>query len=141
MRLMTHRGRVEDLTTPDKRGAAQCRIGKVTLKLHKDLVTTVNSGDEIYVAGKYGKGVMIVFAVNNLTRGRVTQLDGTNNMLLLGFLGWLGIQAAALLPMFSDEWPIWSVLMALTVFGLGGVFRSIRELVLINRAGKWVAYP
>jgi TRAP-type C4-dicarboxylate transport system permease small subunit len=79
--------------------------------------------------------------VNNLTRGRVTQLDGTNNMLLLGFLGWLGIQAAALLPMFSDEWPIWSVLMALTVFGLGGVFRSIRELVLINRAGKWVAYP
>ena len=141
MALVTHRGRVADVTPFGKRGALICRVGNTKVRVHPDLASVLGDGDEVYLAGKLSKGVLTALAVNNLSRHKRAGLDATNNMLLIGFMGWLGVQAAALLPMFDDLPLLWGGFLVLTVFGLTGTFRSIRELVLINRAAKWVRYP
>lgn len=141
MALVTHRGRVAEVTPFGKRGALICRVGNTEVRVHSDLASMLSDGDEVYLAGKLRKGVLTALAVNNLSRHKSGGLDATNNMLLIGFMGWLGVQAAALLPMFDGVPLLWGVFLVLTLFGLGGTFRSIRELVLINRATKWVRYP
>jgi hypothetical protein len=143
MGMVTHRGRVTELEPFGKRDGRRCRVGKIEVRLHRDLAAAVGEGDEVYLAGKYAKakGLLTALAVNNVSRGERKSLDATNNMLLVGLLGWLGLQSAALLPMFTDRPLLWALFLVPALFGIGGMFRSIRELILINRAAKWVRYP
>jgi hypothetical protein len=143
MKMVTHRGLVEDIGAPDKRGGFECRVGDVRVRVHPDLASSLTNGDDVYLAGKYRDKVLYVLAVNNLRSGKTAQVDATNQMLLIGLWGWVGIMSAAVLPMpvVSDSSAAWAILLLAAIIGVTFMSRSIRELILINRAANWVRHP
>jgi hypothetical protein len=140
MAMQLLRGHVKDVTSPDKHGAAACHIGKYNVKVYSDLVSSIGKGDDILLAGELRDDVFHALAVKNVDKNKTAQIDGTNNILLLGassFLCMLGLVLG--LKAVNSGGVVESLDMAMAFIGLIGMGISFRRLFLITRASNWVS--
>ncbi|MBK8162985.1 MAG: hypothetical protein IPK65_07535 [Gammaproteobacteria bacterium] len=142
MEMAIWRGIVEDLTTPDSGGAVECRLAQGKIKLHSDLTSNVGRGDKVLVAGNIADGVLHAMAVHNLTRNRLTHIDPSNQVLLAGLWGFIGMMSAAFgWPMLGHLSALSVVLNVLAIVGIVGVIRSALHIIRVTLAANWIRYP
>ena len=140
MAIQLLRGHVKDVTSPDNHGAAGCHIGKYTVKVYSDLVSSVGKGDDILLAGELRNDVFHAMAVKNIDKDKTAQIDCTNNILLMGasaFICMLGFVLA--LKAINSGGVVQSLDMAMAFIGLIGMGITLRRLFLITRAANWVS--
>jgi len=140
MAIQLLRGHVKDVTSPGDHGAADCHIGKYSVKVSSDLVSSVAKGDDILLAGELRNDVFHAMAVKNLDKDKTAQIDGTNNILLMGasaFVCMLGFVLA--LKAINTGGVVQSADMVMAFIGLIGMGITLRRLFLINRAANWVS--
>ncbi len=139
MAIQLLRGHVKDVGSPDNHGAADCHIGKYSVKVSGDLVSSVGQGDDILLAGELRKDVFHALAVKNLDKNKAAQIDGTNNILIMGasaFICMLGFVLA--LKAINSGGAVQSADMVMAFVGMVGMGITLRRLFLINRAANWV---
>jgi hypothetical protein len=142
MEMAIWRGTIEDLTPPDSRGGVECRLAQGKVKLHPDLTSNAGSGDKVLVAGGITDGALHAMAIHNLTRGRLTQIDPSNQVLLAGLWGFIGMMSAAFgWPMIDHPGILSVVLNVFAIVGLVGVIRSALHITRVTRAANWIRYP
>lgn len=139
MALQLMRGHVKEISSRDKRGAASCHIGKVKVKVNGDLVSSISAGDDLLFACEQRNDVFHMLAVKNVDKGKVSQVDPTNTILLMAasvFVCLLGF----ILDMQAENSSalVRSIDTGLGVVGLAGILVTLRRLSVITRAGKWV---
>jgi hypothetical protein len=140
MEMAIWRGHIENLTGPDPRGAAECRVGKATVRLPSDLVANVAEGDRVLVAGSSADGVLNAMAVHNLTRDRLTQIDPSNQVLLSCLWGFVGLMSLAIGWMYPMG-AVFVICNGLAVVGTVGAIRCINGILRVARAANWIRYP
>lgn len=84
MRLELERGIVQSVEVTDKTGGGKCEINCREIKLHRDLIDNVHQGEEVLLVGVYRKKVFQALALKNITRNKVSGIDCTNYVLLMG---------------------------------------------------------
>lgn len=142
MEMAIWRGTIEDVTPPDSGGAVECRLAQGRINLHPDLTSNVGQGDKVLVAGNNADGVMHAMAVHNLTRNKLTQIDPSNQVLLAGLWGFIGMMSAAFgWPMLDHLSALSVVLNVLAIVGLIGVIRSALSIIRVTLAASWIRYP
>jgi hypothetical protein len=140
MALQLLRGHVKDVTSPDNHGAAGCHIGKYSVKVSSDLVSSVGKGDDILLAGELRNDVFHAMAVKNLDKDKTAQIDCTNNVLLIGAFGFVFFLGFVLaLRAINTGGVVQSMDMVMAFVGLVGMGIALRRLFLINRASNWVS--
>jgi hypothetical protein len=141
MAIQLLRGHVRDLTIPDKHGGVSCQLGKCTVKVYGDLVSSIGKGDDILLACVQRSDVYHALAVKNIDKGKTAQIDPTNNILILAgsvFVCMLGFVLD--LQAESSGIIVQSMDMIVGFIGLIGIGISLRRLFLITRAGTWVRH-
>lgn len=140
MALQLLRGHVKDVTSPDNHGAADCHIGKYSVKVSSDLVSSVGKGDDILFAGELRNDVFHAMAVKNIDKDKTAQIDCTNNVLLIGAFGFVFFLGFVLaLKAINTGGAVQSMDMVMAFVGLVGMGITLRRLFLINRASNWVS--
>ena len=140
MAMQLLRGHVIDVTSPDKHGAAGCHIGKYNVKVYSDLVSSIGKGDDILLAGELRDDIFHALAVKNVDKNKTAQIDGTNNILLMGasaFFCMLGLVLG--MKAVNSGGLVESLNMAMAFIGLIGMGITFRRLFLITRASNWVS--
>ena len=135
------RGHVKDVTTPDKHGGVSCQLGKCTVKVNGDLVSSLAKGDDILLACVQRSDAYHALAVKNIDKGKIAQIDPTNSILFLAgsvFVCMLGFVLN--LQGESSGIIVQSMEMIIGFIGLIGIGISLRRLFLITRAGTWVRH-
>lgn len=140
MQMAIWRGRIEQLTGPDQHGAAECRVGNMTVRLPSDLSGNLSNDDLVLVAGNTANEVLRAMAVHNLTREKMSQIDPTNQVLLTGLFGFIGLMSLAIGWQYPMSTPF-IVLNALAVIAAVGALRSIARLFRVAQAASWIRYP
>lgn len=143
MSLQLLRGHVKDVTSAGKHGAADCHIGKFeyNVKVYSDLVSSVGKGgDDVLVAGELRNDVFHAMAVKNLDKGKTAQIDGTNDILIMGASAFVfGLGCVFGLRAGTSGGIVQSLNIAMIFIGLIGMGITLRRLFLITRAGNWVS--
>ncbi|MDX1810392.1 MAG: hypothetical protein R3240_00470 [Gammaproteobacteria bacterium] len=88
MGVKLQRGNIQELMPADKKGASTCRVDERVVKLPRDLVDGVKNGDKVEIAGVIRKQVLHAMAINDISQSKVSGVDCTNSILLMG-AGWL----------------------------------------------------
>jgi hypothetical protein len=140
MEMAIWRGHIENLSVPDPHGAAECRVGKATVRLPSDLTSSVVEGDKVLVAGSSADGVLDALAVHNLTRDKLTQIDPSNQVLLSCLWGFVFLMSLAIAWMFPMGAPF-VIFNALSILGIAGAIRSINRILRVARAANWIRFP
>jgi hypothetical protein len=135
------RGHVKDLASPDKRGDADCQFGRYTIKISGDLLSSIARGDDLLLACEQHNDRYSALAVKNIDKGKMAQIDLTNNVLLLlacGFVCVFGfvvdVQAA------GSSAVVQSTAMGMGIIGLIGIAIVLRRLFRITRAAALVRH-
>jgi len=143
MSLQLLRGHVKDVTSPGKHGAADCHIGKYeyNVKVYSDLISSIGKGgDDILLAGELRNDIFHAMAVKNIDKGKTAQIDGTNNILLMGASAFVfGLGFVLGLKAIDGGGIVQSLNMAMIFIGLIGMGITLRRLFLITRAANWVS--
>ena len=135
MKLEIEHGSVQDIAPVEKNGTSSCRINNRDIKLHRDLVDNVKSGEDIMVAGIFQKNVFRALALKDIARDKVSSIDCTNYVLLMG----LGIMLFIMFGIFgmqetSEHNYIKGLEEGISFAGLALSAFLIRHILRINRA-------
>jgi len=142
MEMAIWRGTIEELTPPDSRGTVECRLAQGKIRLHTDLASNAGEGDKVLAAGSIAGGELHAMAIHNLTRNRLTHIDPSNQVLLAGLWGFIGMMSAAFgWPMIDHPGVLSVALNVLAIAGLVGVIRSALHITRVTRAANWIRYP
>ena len=87
MGVKIERGNIEELMPIDEKGEGGCRINDLHVKLPRDLADSINTGDDVVVAGILRDSVLHAMALKDLTQEKVRGVDCTYYILLTG-TGW-----------------------------------------------------
>ena len=140
MEMAIWRGHIENLGTPGPKGTAECRLGQASVQLPPDLTGSVADGDKVLVAGASTNGVLAAMAVHNLTRGKLTQVDPTNQVLIAGLWGFIGLMSLAVGWQFPMGAPF-VILNVIALIGAAGVLRCVNVIFRVASAASWIRYP
>ena len=135
MGLEIERGNVQDIAPLEKSGAGSCRINDRHIKLHRDLADTVKTGGDFMVAGTSRKGVFRALALKDIARDKVSSIDSTNYILLMG-LGFITFIVFGVFDMqdTSENTNIVGLEEGISFAGLLMSVFIIRHILLISRA-------
>ena len=131
-------GTITTVTPATEEKSASCRIGEREIELHRDLADRVEAGDEVVVSGQADEKGMKALAINNRSQRRLSAIDSTNLMLLLGFCGfaWLLFFVLGMQNMMAGETMLTLLNLALSVIGLVGMGISFGRVFVIQRAAN-----
>ena len=141
MAIQLLRGHVKEVTSPDKHGGVDCRLGSYNIKMNGDLVSSIGHGDDILLACEQRNDGYHGLAVKNIDKGKTAQIDLTNKILLLA-----GSVFMCTLGFVLDFQAEGSGVMARSIdtiigcIGLIGMGITLRRLFIITRAGTWVRH-
>lgn len=142
MDMAIWRGTIEELAAADSRGTVECRLAQGKVRLHPDLTSHVANGDKVLVAGNTVEGVLHAMAVHNLTRGKLTHIDPSNQVLLAGLWGFIALMSAAFaLPAIGHASLYGVMLSTLSIVGVVGAIRCALHITRVTRAANWIRYP
>ncbi|MCC6209156.1 MAG: hypothetical protein IT488_13545 [Gammaproteobacteria bacterium] len=140
MQMAIWRGQIENLTATDQQGESECQVGSTKVRLHPDLVSSVSEGDKVLVSGSSADGVLQAMAVHNLTKDKLTQIDPTNQILITGLFGFIGMLSLAV-GWQNTMNVLFLILNTVAIIGAAGAVRSISRIVRVARAASWIRYP
>ena len=142
MAIKLQRGHVEGLTAPGKDGSVECRIRDQKVLVHPNLADKIHNGDDVLVAGELRNDVLQATAVNNFRQNKISHIDCTNYILILGVSGYIGIICGVfgLEAIDSTDW-LTLLQYAASIIGLAVAAMSIRRIVMVNRADNCVHFP
>ena len=137
------RGKVNNLKTPPKQGTATFRLDGRDIIVPQDLVDKVREGEDIEVAGTISKGALHAMAVRNVKQDRISRVDVTLYVLLIGIAGFLWVLCGVLglRAMGTGAIITESVDDIVAIAGFIIVLMAIRHLSLINKASNQLRYP
>ena len=141
MAIQLLRGHVKEVTSPDKHGGVDCRLGSYNIKMNGDLVSSIGQGDDILLACEQCNDGYHGLAVKNIDQGKTAQIDPTNKILLLAgsvFLCTLGFVLD--FQAVSSGIMVRSIDTIIGSIGLIGIVITVRRLFIISRAGTWVRH-
>jgi hypothetical protein len=139
MAIQLLRGHVKDISSPDKRGAVGCQLGKYNIKVYGDLVSGIGKGDDVLLACEQRNDVFRALAVKNIDKNKMVQIDPTNSILLLAASFFICMMGFVLdLQAEGSSITVQSMDMIVGFIGLIGIGITLRRLFLITRAGTWV---
>jgi hypothetical protein len=139
MAIQLLRGHVKDVSSPDKHGAVDCLMGKYSVKVYADLVSSIGKGDDILLACEQRNDVYRALAVKNVDKDKTAQIESTNSILLMAASGFVCMLGFVLSQQADNSSVIvQSIYMTLAFIGLIGLGITLRRLFLITRAGNWV---
>ncbi len=142
--MQIKRGQASNITPVEKpQGAVECELDTIKILLNRDLADKVNNGDDIQIAGKpIDNGLVHVFAINNLSKNKITQVDLTNYALALGLSGFTAIAGGAQAINYIS-WgnpAIASGLAFASVAGIFGMVFTTLRIIEISKASSRVKY-
>lgn len=140
MELKLVRGIAADLKPADKQGRVLCRIGEVTVRLHRDLSTAVKAGDEALIGGELNNDVVDAYALRNFTQRRMYKIDFTNHILGFGVGGVLMFFGMVYLGQATAITFTGSMVMNFTLLTVGStiVFFTLKRVPRIIKLSGWV---
>ncbi len=137
------RGKVNHLKTSAKQGTAAFRLDGRNVIVPHDLVDKVREGEDIEVAGTISKGELHAMAVRDVKQDRISHVDVTMYVFLIGIAGFLwalcgvlGLRAMGTGAIITE-----SVDDIVAIAGFITVLMAIRHLSLINKASNQLKYP
>lgn len=83
------KGTIATHTEADQNKASTCRIGEREIELHRDLADRIKVGDEVAISCQISEQDTKALAINNLSRKRISAIDPTNLVLILGASGFI----------------------------------------------------
>ena len=139
MKFEIERGDVQDVATVNKNGSGSCQINDRQIMLHRDLADSVKQGDHVLVAGTFRKKVFHALALKDLTRDKVSGIDCSNYVLLMG----LGIMVFIMFGIFGmrendANYIIKGLQQGVSYAGLAMTIYYIRYILRVNSAVKRV---
>lgn len=139
MELKLVRGFVADVAPEDKKGWVACRIGKQSVKVHRDLTAGAKADDEVVVGGELHQDVVHVYALKNLTQRKLYKVDFTFHILGGGF----GVVVASFGLIFMAQSSgafIGNQMFNLILVSIGTLiaFTAVHRIPRINRLTRWV---
>jgi len=135
------RGIAADLTAADKRGRVVCRVGEMTVRLHRDLSTAARAGDEVLVGGEFHNGVVHAVALKNFThRKKLSSVDFTLHILGAGFGGALLLYGLIFYAQSTADTysGIQAFYLLLLTVGAAILFFTAQQVPRINKLTRWV---
>lgn len=133
------RGHVRDLSSPDKRGEADCQFGRYSIRISGDLLSSIAMGDDLLLACEQRNDRYSALAVKNIDKGKMAQIDLTNGVLLLLACGFVCIFGFVVdVQAEGGSAVVRSTAMAMGVIGLVGIAIVLRRLFRITRAAALV---
>lgn len=143
MQIELKQGHAANITQLEKpQGAIECHLDGGKVLIHPDLADKVKDGDDIIVAGKTRENLLHAVAIKNLSQGITAQIDPTNNVLALGFCGFIGIiSAIQSVNANSVGNSTGSIILALVAAaGFAGIFIFVQRILEINKASGRIKY-
>ena len=140
MELKLVRGVVADLTPADKKGRVVCRVGEMAVRLHRDLSTAANAGDEVLIGGELHNNVVHAVALKNFTHPKLSTVDFTFHILGAGLGGVIASFGLIFLAQSKIEAFTGGVALDLILVAVGSVilYLTLQRIPRINRLTRWV---
>lgn len=143
MQIELKQGHAANITQREKpEGTIECHVAGGRILLNSDLADKVKDGDDVVVAGKLHENLLHAIAIKNISQGTTAQVDPTNNVLALGFCGFIGIISAV--QSFNANAAgnsMGSIFLALVAAaGFAGIFIFVQRILDINKASSKVKY-
>lgn len=89
MAIEVIKGTIATHTEADQDKASTCRIGEREIVLHSDLADRIKVGDEVAISCQIDEHDIIALAINNLSQKRISAIDPTNLVLIMGASGFI----------------------------------------------------
>ena len=139
MAIKLQRGHVEGLTAPEKDGSVECRISNQKILVHPYLADNIRS---VLVAGELKNDTLQAMAVNNFRQEKISHIDCTNYILILGVSGYIAIICGVFGLEATDSGDWLTILQYVaSILGFAVAAISIRRVVMVNRADNCVRFP
>jgi len=142
MAIEIKKGIVESLRPAEEDKPCTCRVGGNEIELHPDLADRLKDGDDVAISGHESENGLKALAINNLTRKKVSSIDPSNTILLLGFSGFasflffvLGMQ-----NYFGGAMNLALTNLVLVLAGLTGAVISFGRFLAVRSALKMINY-
>lgn len=144
MAMEIWRGQISARKPLAKGEKVECVLGgEKKLILHRDLERHAKDGDEVVVSGPVSESGMTVLALHSKKEGKVTYIDSSNYVLMMGgagFLGFLfGIFAMQNLNIGDTANAVITAVVSFVSFV--AVTYAVSQVGAIKRASSWVENP
>ncbi len=141
MAMEIWRGQISARKALDKGGKFECMLGgEKKLVLHRDLERHASDGDEVIVSGPVEDGGMRPLAVHSLKEGKVSYIDASNHVLLMGAMGFVGFLFGifAMQHLNAGNASNATLCAVVSFVSFVAVAYAVSQVAAIKRAAGWV---
>jgi len=130
------KGTIATHTEADQDKASMCRVGEREIELHRDLADRIKVGDEVAISCQIDEQSSKALAIDNLSQKRISAIDPTNLVLIMGASGFICLVFFILAGqnMTVDAMALVALNAAVGVVGAVGIAVTITRLLALRHA-------
>ena len=130
------KGTIATHTETDQDKASMCRVGEHEIELHRDLADRVKVGDEVAISYQTSEQGNKALAIDNLSQKRISAIDPTNLVLILGASSFICLVFFILAGqnMTVDAMALVALNVAVGFVGAAGIAITVTRLLALRHA-------